>query len=247
MKIRERVLDLLGVLVVGYDEGLQLGNVSDIHVDKKTCRMTGISVRKGLSGFAEPSYVDFRNIRKIGSDVVIIANKAAVRPLPKGVEKSSLKLLKNVRIATQAGQYVGRLSDIGVAVENGDISRLMVTAGGHLDVKPRTTAVGADIIVLPSGSTVTGRKEPPAAAKARTNVDTVTSFLESATDKVIEVAKGTTKKVIETTKQTTAAATRPVKKAASAGGKTAKTVRKAAKTVHKAARKTTKASKAKRR
>ena len=48
MELREKVSNLRGVLVVAYEEGLQLGKVFDIYIEKQTKQIKGISFKTGL-------------------------------------------------------------------------------------------------------------------------------------------------------------------------------------------------------
>lgn len=207
MNVRRGVLGLLGVLAVAHEEGVRLGKVSDIYVDRKGCRITGIAVSTGLPGFDTVSYVDFKQVRILGKDVVIVAHQKAVTRLPAGIEKTSLNRLKNVRIATRDGAYIGRLHDVTVDVSNGNISQLLISDRDYLDVSPRNTAIGSDIIVLPSDvkkKTVkaTETAKVAKASGSATSAESVVTMLDNATSRMLKAAKGTTEKVIETTKRT---------------------------------------------
>lgn len=201
MDVRERSLGLLGVLAVAYQEGARLGKVSDIFVDRKGCRVTGLAISTGLPGFDSTSFVDFKHVRILGKDVVIVSDQKAVTPLAEGVSKTSLKLLRNVRIATRDGVYIGRLQDVSVDVSTGNITQLMLSDRDYVDIAVRATAIGADIIVLPSDVKTKTKKAKQDEGGAMT-AESVTSALETATNRVLQAAKGTTEKVIETTKRT---------------------------------------------
>ena len=201
MNVRRGVLGLMGVLAVAYEEGVRLGKVSDIYVDRKGCRITGIAISTGVPGFDSATHVDFKQVRILGKDVVIVASQKAATPLPAGIEETSLSRLRNVRIATRDGAYVGRLHDVSVDVSNGNIAQLMLSDRDYLDIAVRDTAIGSDIIVLPSN--IRKKTAKAAAAPASTmSAESVVSMLDSATSRVLKAAKGTTEKVIETTKRT---------------------------------------------
>lgn len=45
MGLKQNLSDLRGVQVIAYEEGLQLGKISDIYLEKKTKKIQGISFK----------------------------------------------------------------------------------------------------------------------------------------------------------------------------------------------------------
>ena len=145
MEFIEKVSNLRGVLVVAYEEGLQLGKVSDIYIEKQTSQIKGISFKTGLLSIEKESFVNMADIRKMGKDVVIITDEAAAAPLPKEIEASSLKALKGFKITTHDGKHLGELSDLTVTMENGNISEIILSGNKILDIKAEDITIGEDV------------------------------------------------------------------------------------------------------
>ena len=78
MELTGKVSDIRGILVIAYEEGLRLGKVSDIYIDKKAGQIKGISFKTGLLGIEKESFVSLEKINKLGKDGVIISSKTAV-------------------------------------------------------------------------------------------------------------------------------------------------------------------------
>jgi len=57
MELTGKVSDIRGILVIAYEEGLRLGKVSDIYIDKKAGQIKGISFKTGLLGIEKESFV----------------------------------------------------------------------------------------------------------------------------------------------------------------------------------------------
>ncbi|MBC8393012.1 MAG: PRC-barrel domain-containing protein [Deltaproteobacteria bacterium] len=149
MELRENVSELRGVLVVAYEEGLQLGKVCDIYIEKQAKQIMGISFKGGLLGLEKESFVSFENIRKLGKDVVIISGEAQVKPLPKELKKSGLKAMKGFKITTHDGAHIGELIDLNVIKDDGKISELILDEGKMLKVEVGDITSGQDIIMVP--------------------------------------------------------------------------------------------------
>lgn len=150
MELIEKVSNLKGVLVVAYEEGLQLGKVNDIYIDKQTCQIKGISFKTGLLRIEKESFVSIENIRKMGKDVVIVTNEAAAIPISKEIEASSLNALKGFKITTHDGKQLGEFSDLTVTMENGIISEIILSGNKMLDINVEDITIGADVIMVPA-------------------------------------------------------------------------------------------------
>ena len=203
MNSRADVLELLGAVAVAFDEGARLGTVSDIYVDRKECRLKGVAITTRMpSGYESPSYVDYKHVRVLGEDVMVVANQRAVTtPLPKGIEETSLKRLKHLDVVSRDGSHLGRLVDVSVDVSSGKISQLMLAEREYLDIDGRTTALGADVIVLPSQVKKKTRKVVPVEASAK-RADSVMARLGSGVSKALDTAKKAAEKIIAPAKET---------------------------------------------
>jgi len=150
METRKKVSDLRGVLVVAYEEGVQLGKVHDIYVEKPANAVKGISFKAGLLGLEKESFVGIENIRKMGKDVVIVSSETAVTPVPEALAGSSLKALRGFKITTHEGEHLGELSDLNVIMESGKISGIILTEKKMLDIDIEDITIGPDVIMVPA-------------------------------------------------------------------------------------------------
>lgn len=149
MEPKQNVSALRALQVIAYEEGLRLGKVSDIYIQKETKQIEGISFKRGLVGLEQESFVSFENIRKLGKEVVIISSEAMVKTLPEEVKKSSLKTLKGFKVTTVDGTHLGELSDLTVTKNDGKISELILAEGKIVEIEVEDITIGADAIIVP--------------------------------------------------------------------------------------------------
>jgi len=148
-------------LVVSYEEGLRLGRVHDVFLDRKAKRISGIACSQGMLGTEEPFYVDRAAILKLGHEVVIVTRQDAAEPLSGEMEDQSLKRLKGRKITTTEGAYLGELSDLGVDRESGSVVELHLNDDRALEVDIADIAIGPHVIVVPNDYTGRVRELPP--------------------------------------------------------------------------------------
>lgn len=153
MELTGKVSDIRGILVIAYEEGLRLGKVSDIYIDKKAGQIKGISFKTGLLGIEKESFVSLEKINKLGKEVVIISSKTAVTPLPKELKGTSLKALKGFRIITRDGAHIGELGDLKVIKDTGKISKIILAEDKMLEIEAEDITIGADVIMVPADYT----------------------------------------------------------------------------------------------
>ena len=153
MELTGKVSDIRGILVIAYEEGLRLGKVSDIYIDKKAGQIKGISFKTGLLGIEKESFVSLEKINKLGKEVVIISSKTAVTPLPKELKGTSLKALKGFRIITRDGAHIGELGDLKVIKDTGKISKIILAEDKMLEIEAEDIMIGADVILVPADYT----------------------------------------------------------------------------------------------
>lgn len=149
---RDSISELHGNLVVSYDEGDRLGNVSDVYFDKQSCRIKGISLSSKFLGPDDKNFVKFKEIRRLGNSVVIISNQDALEKLPDGLEANSLRMLKGIRIVTQNGEHLGEMLDANVVAETGVIQDIILYGKKkiRIDVEKDKIRIGPDMIVVPA-------------------------------------------------------------------------------------------------
>jgi len=153
MELTRKVSDIRGILVIAYEEGLRLGKVSDIYIDKKASQIKGISFKTGLLGIEKESFVSLEKINILGKDVVIISSKTAVTPLPKELKGTNLKALKGFRIITRDGAHIGELYDLKVIKDTGKISKIILAEDKMLEIEAEDITIGADVIMVPADYT----------------------------------------------------------------------------------------------
>lgn len=158
MNSKVKLATLHKTLVVSLDEGLRLGRVHDVFVDRQAKRIAGISLNHGLLPTEDKLYVDLADILKIGRDVVIVAQHENARPLPEAMAPQSLRYLRGRKITTTDGACLGELSDLTVDRESGGLAELHLNDDRALEVDPAEISIGPDVIVIPSRYTRRIRK-----------------------------------------------------------------------------------------
>ena len=146
----DKLATLHGVPVVAFEEGLRLGRVHDVFIDKSAKRIQGISFRNRLWGKENEAYVDLSDILKMGRDVIIVSGQAAASPLIEDMTPSSLRQLKGFKITTRDGAWIGEVADLNVNRENGTISEIILKDDTLLEVDAEDIVLGPDVVVVPS-------------------------------------------------------------------------------------------------
>lgn len=149
-ELKENLTRLQGVPVVAFEEGLRLGKVHDIFIDKSAKRVQGISFMAGLWDRENESYVDLTDILKIGKDVIIVSRKTVATPLSDTLAGSSLRHLRGFKITTHDGACLGEVADLNVNRENGAITEIILTDRRMLEVDVGEIVLGPDVIVVPA-------------------------------------------------------------------------------------------------
>jgi sporulation protein YlmC with PRC-barrel domain len=146
----DNLASLQGMPVVAFDEGLRLGRVRDVFIDKRAKRIQGVSLRSGLRLKEKDAYVELTDILKIGHDVIIVKGRDAVRPLDDDMIPNSLRHLKGFKITTRDGAWIGEVADLNVNRENGTISEMILKDDTLMEVDAEDIALGPDVVVVPS-------------------------------------------------------------------------------------------------
>jgi sporulation protein YlmC with PRC-barrel domain len=149
MDFKDNLTRLTRVPVVAMEEGLRLGKVHDVYVDREAKRVQGISFKGPLWGKEGEAYVALSEILKIGIDVIIVSRQAAAVPLTDDMAKNSLRHLKGFKITTHDGAYIGEMADLNVNRENGLISEIILNGNQSLEVDIDEIVLGPDVIVVP--------------------------------------------------------------------------------------------------
>lgn len=152
MNIREKLSTLHRKLVISYDEGEKLGNITNIYFDRATCSIQGVSVAPRFSMSEEESLVSFNSIQRLGKHVVIVSDKESLEEFPQETESNSLRDLKGIKIVTEDGKHLGELLDVNVFSKSGVISEILLYGPKKLkiDVKRDELSIGPDAIIVPA-------------------------------------------------------------------------------------------------
>lgn len=149
METKHSMSALYGVQIITYEEGLQVGKVSEVYLEKASKRLTGMAFSSGIIGFGKEGFVSFADIHRIGKDAIIISSKLATHPLPDNLEDLGLKALKNLKVMTVNGDELGKFSDFTVFTGNGEISSLVMENGQCLDIQLDDLTIGIDALMVP--------------------------------------------------------------------------------------------------
>lgn len=152
MNIREKLSTLHRKLVISYDEGEKLGNITNIFFDRSTCRIQGVSVAPRFSMSDEESFVSLNSIQRLGKHVVIVSDKESLEALPQKTGGNSLRNLKGIKVVTEHGKHLGELLDVNVFSKSGVISEILLYGPKKLkiDVKRDGLSIGPDAIIVPA-------------------------------------------------------------------------------------------------
>ena len=152
MNIREKLSTLHRKLVISYDEGEKLGNITHIYFDKSTCSLKGLSLAPRFSMSEFDSYIPLKAIHRLGKNVIIISGKDDLVDLPEEIEGNSLRDLKGTKVVTEDGKHLGELLDVNIFSKSGIISEIILYGPKKLkiDVRRDDLSIGPDAIIVPS-------------------------------------------------------------------------------------------------
>ncbi len=152
MNIREKLSNLHRKLVISYEEGEKLGNVTNLYFDKSNCSILGLSVASRFSMSDGDSFIPFSAVHKLGKHVVIVSGKEDLVKLPQDIAGNSLKDLKGIKVVTQDGKHLGELLDVNVFAKSGVISEIILFGPKKMkiDVKRDDLSIGPDAIIVPT-------------------------------------------------------------------------------------------------
>lgn len=151
MNIREKLSTLHRKLVVSYDEGEKLGQVTNLYFNAATCSLSGLAIAPRFSMSEFDSYISLKAIHRLGKNVVIISGKDNLEELPDDIEGRSLRDLKGIKVVTQEGKHLGELLDVNIFSKSGIISEILLYGPKKLkvDVKRDNLSIGPDAIIVP--------------------------------------------------------------------------------------------------
>ena len=163
MMMWRRLHEIQGMQVVSLEEGRIMGSALKVYLSSTQKAVSGIQVREsGLGG--DESWVDIRDVDKIGEHVVFIARAANCKA--KHPVGRSLKDLMGMPVLSKDGRLLGSLVDVEVD-EHWRVVELSLSENRLIGIQPEHAVFGADSILLEAG----------AADKVRSTVKPKTGFL----------------------------------------------------------------------
>lgn len=152
--------DLIGLPVMTFAEGEQLGKVEDILFDPEQNRVVAILTDSG-GWFSSARVVPWQNIRTIGHDSIIVPDRSAeikadADPYIKRIMEAD-NILVNTQVYTEDGRDLGKIGDLYVDDSTGEVVGYEVSGGMFSSTlkgkkfmpAPDTLTVGRDVAFVP--------------------------------------------------------------------------------------------------
>jgi uncharacterized protein YrrD len=157
-----RVSELVGKPIVSAANGERVGRVSDVLLDRGSCRTVGLVLAGGL--MSSEHVLPYGDVQVVGKDAIVARTGEGLMG-PKewraqGVETERSSSLRNKRVMTTSGRQLGAVNDIYLDETTGAVEALEVSGpkmGGLMQRKsvlPQTASltIGPDAIVVPEGT-----------------------------------------------------------------------------------------------
>jgi uncharacterized protein YrrD len=154
-----RVSELVGKPIVSAANGERVGRVSDVLLDRGSCRTVGLVLAGGL--MSSEHVLPYGDVQVVGKDAIVARTGDGLMG-PKawraqGIETERSSSLRNKRVMTSAGRQLGAVNDIYLDETTGVVEAIEVSGskmGGLMrrtSVLPQTAAltIGPDAIVVP--------------------------------------------------------------------------------------------------
>lgn len=155
--------DLLGMPVVGQQDGAQLGRVRDLLFNHDTDQLLALVLsEKELFGLIDAQVVPWSELVSIGSDVILVRNAASQKKLRDDEQVREFAhretALGGTQILTSDGKNLGTLADMVLDEHTGRVLGYEVSGGLVADTLkgkqflPQVTGltVGDDVAIAPS-------------------------------------------------------------------------------------------------
>lgn len=198
--------DIKGMWVATYTEGRMMGTVNSIYLDVQKKTVNGFVLRSGTPLAGEDNWVEIKDIKKIGTDLIFLPNESIVS---KG-ETRGIRLgrLLGMPVSSKDGRALGTLTDIQVNCETWQITGLGLSAGQSVPIDIKETVLGDDIILVQAGAA----GEERVAEKNKENIlQSVfgSEFIKQTSDALKRVLKGGEAKLSKTEKSAPASKSPP--------------------------------------
>lgn len=145
---------LLGLSVVGQQDGKNLGTVKDLFFDHESDQLLGFVVaEKELFGLIDAIIVPWREVVDITGDVVLVNNQNSRIKLKDDPHASEMAkretVLSGTQILSQDGKRIGTLADTYIDEQNGRVVGYEVSGGFFAD-----TLRGKKFVPAPPGLSI---------------------------------------------------------------------------------------------
>jgi uncharacterized protein YrrD len=145
---------LLGMSVVGQDDGKHLGEVHDLFFDHDTDELIAfVMAEKDLFGLIDAQIVPWREVRSITGDVILVAGAASkikLRDEPRARAMAQREtVLSGTQVLSQEGQSLGTLADMVIDDQTGRVTGYEISGGFFAD-----TLRGKKFLPAPPGLSI---------------------------------------------------------------------------------------------
>lgn len=166
---------LLGMAVVGQEDGAQLGRVRDLIFDHETDQVLALVLgERDLFGLIDALIVPWRELRSIGSDIIFARSAASSIKLHDDPASRASAMretsLSGTHIVTTEGKKLGTLADMMLDEATGRVAGYEVSGGFVADTlhgkqflpAPPGLAIGHDVAIAPPSAEA--QMKPPETA-----------------------------------------------------------------------------------
>jgi sporulation protein YlmC with PRC-barrel domain len=140
-----KVHALKGLAVVSIASGAKLGYVDDVRFDPQEMRVAALEVKADN----QRGLVPLSDVKSIGKDAVMVPSDEVLRNVNAAGPLSDLPGLDQIRrlkVVDEAGTYLGRVQDLEIDLQDGQIVSVAAHEGGVLGVGGKTTTAGRNEI-----------------------------------------------------------------------------------------------------
>jgi uncharacterized protein YrrD len=126
--------DLLGLSIVGEQDGCILGTVRDLLFDHDTDQLLAfVLAESGLFGLVDAQIVPWPQVRNIAGDVILVRNEASRRDLHDAPQLLSVArretVLSGTQVLSHEGRQLGTLADMFIDEASGRVVGYEVSGG----------------------------------------------------------------------------------------------------------------------
>ncbi len=140
-------------------QGNILGHIGGAVLDKKRNHLMGFKIKlKTGPGHETEKWLPVENIKKIGKDMVLVAN--ATKMLPQVQPGLAWERVQNMPVSSQDGRSLGRLQDLVIDDKTWAIKSLELEGQKKVVIDPEKTVLGDDLILVQAQAEVKTKAAP---------------------------------------------------------------------------------------